>query len=145
MRINSEYMPVEIFGTSPSIRSKDVQQFIISEFADDFTLQELLRLQTFYIERNKVIDEALKKYPCDTESVGLLMTIPGIGHLSAVELMSMIVDIRRFPNADDMRAYFGMAPKVRNSGETVSHGYITKQGDPMMRKVLERIVSSHMR
>ena len=57
----------------------------------------------------------------------------------------MIVDISRFPNADVMRSYFGMAPKVRDSGESIHHGHITKQGDPMMRKVLDRATKSHMR
>jgi len=145
MRINAEYLPVEIFGDSPDLRIQKVQHFIITEFGDDFTLQELLRQQAFYIERSKAIDMELDRFPYDAESIDLLMRIPGIGKLSAVELMSMIVDISRFPSSDAMRSYFGMAPRVRNSGETISHGHLTKQGDPMMRKVLERIVASHMR
>ena len=72
------------------------------------------------------------------------MTIPGIGTVSALELMSMIVDIGRFPGPDQMRAYFGMAPKVRDSGESVHHGHITRMGDDMMRMVTDRIVRTHM-
>ena len=145
MRINSEYLPVETFGDHPDLRTQKVQHYIITEFGDDFTLQELLRQQAFYVERSKAIDGELSKFPYDAGSVELLVTIPGIGELSAVELMSMIVDISRFPSNDAVRSYFGMAPKVRNSGETICHGHLTKQGDPMMRKVLERIVASHMR
>jgi len=145
MRINSEYLPVEIFGDRPDLGTKRVQQFVITEFGDDFTFQELLRQQAFYVERGKAIEKELEKCQYDTKAVELLMTIPGIGKLSAMELMSMIVDIKRFPDADSMRSYFGMAPRVRDSGETIHHGRITKQGDPMMRKILERAVSSHMR
>lgn len=79
----------------------------------------------------------------DDPSVELLCSIPGIGRLTAVQLMSMIVDVNRFSDGEHMCSYFGLVPRVRDSGGTVRHGHMTKAGDPMIRAVLERVVISH--
>lgn len=144
MRCNGEYLPVESFGSDPQMSTKKVQRYIIENFDGDFTLQEYLREYIYFEERTKETDREMARFDIDKEAVSLLQTIPGIGELSAMELMSMIVDIRRFPSSDVMRAYFGMAPRVRDSGETVRHGHVTKQGDSMMRRITNRIVQTHL-
>ena len=123
---------------------KRVQKYIIENFDGDFTLQEYLREYIYLEERSKEVEKEMTRFEFDKEAVRLLETIPGIGELSAMELMSMIVDISRFPSSDVMRAYFGMAPKVRDSGDDVNHGHVTKQGDPMMRHVADRVVRLHL-
>lgn len=72
-----------------------------------------------------------------TKEVKLLSTIPEIGSLTAVQIMS----IDRFQTADKMRAYFGMAPSVRDSGGKEKHGHITRKGDSMMRSILGRTLN----
>ena len=145
MRRNGEYLPADRFGADPDISAKKVQKHIIESFQDDFTLQEYLRMYVYYTERCAAIDAELSRFSVDRFSVELLSSIPGIGETTAVMLMSMIVRVDRFPSADAMRSYFGMAPRVRDSGETVKHGHITKRGDPMMRSILCRAVFVHMR
>lgn len=135
MRCNGERLPADRFGADPDISTKKVQKYIIESFQDDFTLQEYLRMYVFYTERCAAIDAELSRFSVDRRSVDLLSTIPGIGEITAVMLMSMIIRVDRFPSADSMRSYFGMAPRVRDSGETVKHGHITKRGDPMMRSI----------
>ena len=144
MRCNGEYLPVKEFGDNPKMSVKRVQKYIIENFDGDFTLQEYLREYIYLEERSKEVEKEMTRFEFDKEAVRLLETIPGIGELSAMELMSMIVDISRFPSSDVMRAYFGMAPKVRDSGDDVNHGHVTKQGDPMMRHVADRVVRLHL-
>jgi transposase len=77
--------------------------------------------------------------------VELIESIPGIGRQTAVQIMSMIVDPNRFEDGKKICAYFGMVPRVRDSGGKENHGRMTKNGDKMMRSIMERVTSSHVR
>ena len=57
----------------------------------------------------------------------------------------MIVDIDRFDDSEKLCAYFGMVPRVRDSGGKEHHGRMTKNGDRMMRVIMERVTESHVR
>lgn len=145
MRRNGEYLPKDVLGEDPDINTIKVQKYIMTTFDSDFTLQEYLRLYIIFRERSKMVDTELTAFEVDENMKKLLVSIPGIGDLTAVMLISMIIDVRRFRSADAMRSFYGMAPKVRDSGETVKHGRITKKGDRMMRDILKRATFVHMR
>lgn len=70
--------------------------------------------------------------------VRLVETVPGIGRISAVTIVTETGDITRFKNIDQLSAYAGMAPIVSQSGESVHHGHISKQGPPALRWVLQQ-------
>lgn len=65
-----------------------------------------------------------------------LTSIKGIGDKSAAILLSVIGDIGNFPSRKQLDAYFGIVPRVRNSGESVRQGRITKQGSKLGRTTL---------
>ena len=66
-----------------------------------------------------------------------LMTIPGIGSVVASVVLASIGDIARFPSPDKLSSYFGLTPRVRQSGEHLArHGRISKQGNVDARKML---------
>jgi transposase len=48
----------------------------------------------------------------------LLRTIPGIGPLSAIAIISELGDINRFANINKLSSYVGLLPLTSNSGET---------------------------
>ena len=50
--------------------------------------------------------------------------VRGIGMVTAVSILAHIGDIRRFPSADDLVSYAGLAPGHRQSDETCHHGKI---------------------
>jgi transposase len=66
----------------------------------------------------------------------LLMTIPGIAALSALTILAEIGDVHRFPDAQHLVSYAGLAPRVRSSGGKTRMGYITKQGPSALRWAL---------
>jgi transposase len=66
----------------------------------------------------------------------LLQSIPVVGSLSAKILVSCIADISRFPNEKHLASYVGIVPRVRDSGETIKHGRITRQGNKIARTTL---------
>jgi transposase len=65
-----------------------------------------------------------------------LMTIPGVGVLTAYVLLSEIGDIHRFPSAKKLCAYGGIVPVTRQSADHVWQGRITKEGSRYIRWAL---------
>jgi len=65
-----------------------------------------------------------------------LKSIKGIGDVGASVLLSVIGDVRDFPNEGKLAAYFGIVPRVHNSNETEHSGRITKHGSKLGRTVL---------
>lgn len=57
-----------------------------------------------------------------------LRTIPGVGSLSALTLVSAMDDVKRFQRAKQLTSYCGIVPTVRSSGEREQQGSITRQG-----------------
>jgi len=82
------------------------------------------------------LDAALHARTRDVEAIRRLMTVPGIGHLTATMIYAWVGDVRRFPHAKQLAAYAGLVPAVRQSGSTVHVGGITKQGAPALRAAL---------
>jgi transposase len=79
------------------------------------------------------LDAALRARTQPVEAIQRLMTVPGIGPLTATMLYAWIGDVSRFPHAKQLAAYVGLVPTVRQSGSTVQLGRITKQGAPALR------------
>lgn len=70
--------------------------------------------------------------------VSLLVTIPGVGKITAVTILTETGEITRFDNIDQLGAYAGLVPRVSQSGDSVHHGHISKQGPPILRWVLQQ-------
>jgi transposase len=77
--------------------------------------------------------------------VQALMTLPGVGRLTAMTVVAEIGDIGRFPTARKLCAWAGLTPQVRNSDRTVRHGHITKQGSPWVRGILQEAAQTAKR
>lgn len=58
----------------------------------------------------------------------LLVTIPGVDVVVAMGFLAAIGSIDRFPSPQKLAAYFGLVPKIRQSGGTAYYGHITKTG-----------------
>lgn len=65
-----------------------------------------------------------------------LMTVPGIGQLTGMALLSEIDDIRRFRSADQLAAFIGMIPMCHSSGEYEGIGDITVRRSVRLRSAL---------
>jgi transposase len=68
--------------------------------------------------------------------VKLLKGIPGIGALSAMEILVEIQDIGRFETTDELAAYLGLTPSQYSSGEHIRMGHITHMGNSRARTTL---------
>ena len=65
-----------------------------------------------------------------------LMTIPGVGQLTALAFTAAIDDVERFKRSRDLGPYFGLVPRRYQSGEIDYTGSISKCGDRRVRTLL---------
>lgn len=66
----------------------------------------------------------------------LLMSVPGVGAATALAFATTVGDYARFKTPEQVASYFGLAPRVHQSGPIEFHGRITKQGDALVRTLL---------
>jgi transposase len=65
-----------------------------------------------------------------------LMSVPGVGPITALTFTASVEDPRRFARSEDVGAYAGLVPRRSQSGERDVRGAISKAGDPMLRRTL---------
>ena len=66
----------------------------------------------------------------------LLMSIPGIGPRTSEAVLAYTDDIRRFGRSKQYCAYFGLTPRLDESGSSRRLGHISKQGPSVVRWLL---------
>ena len=111
-----------------SLPLPDEERAILARLVD-----ELERISAQLAELDKVI----ARKALDDPRARRLMTIPGIGPVVASTVLASIGDVSRFPTPEKLSSYFGLTPKVRQSGDRPArHGRISKQGNVAARKML---------
>ncbi|GAV36029.1 transposase IS116IS110IS902 family protein [Roseomonas sp. TAS13] len=85
----------------------------------------------------RVVERELARAALDQPEARRLMTVPGIDMVVALGLLAAIGKIERFKGPDQLVAYIGLNPSVRQSGEGPAyHGRITKHGRSQARTML---------
>ena len=88
-------------------------------------------------------DAALEKLT-DTDVYKRLMTVPGVGPVTAVRFVAAVDDVTRFANAHALQSYLGLTPGEKSSGARVRRTGITKAGSAAMRRILVQAAWSAM-
>jgi transposase len=65
-----------------------------------------------------------------------LMTIPGLGPITATALLAAVADVRVFKNGRQFAAWLGLVPKQHSTGGQTRLLGISKRGDSYLRKLL---------
>lgn len=116
--------------------------FIREVESHDWSLLECAELEVIHTQLQslhtgiKQLEKDITDYAKTLPGYDNLISIKGIGSLSAAVMLSHIGDIEDFKNTGKLAAYFGMVPKVSNSNETNNSGRITKRGNKLARKTL---------
>lgn len=104
----------------------------LTRFELQILVDQIRSLNRSIAELEKVIDREGQKL----KGHGNLTSIKGIGSLGASILLSVIGDVRDFPEEGKLAAYFGIVPRIHNSNETERSGHITKRGSKLGRTAL---------
>jgi transposase len=96
-------------------------------------LYEYLTSQLVKLTKEVVLLARSKKY---SKRVKLLKSVPGIGTLTAIEILVELQDMKRFKSSDQLAAYIGLTPSEFSSGQYVRQGRITRSGNKRVRACL---------
>ena len=123
---------VDISGISARewISKQEVREIYKDEINRLFQHIDYLNLQVNYY------DKEISKKSNQHKEAKLLQTIPGIGPLRALVMVSEIGDFSRFKNGNKLTCYAGLIPSSRSSGGKEKNGHITKQGSKYLRYVM---------
>ena len=109
-------------------------------------VQALLRQLDFHGEELKIVDRELAEQSLADPHARRLMTVPGIDATGAIAIIAAVGDFSRFDSADKLVSYFGLNPRVRQSGNSAPvHGRISKAGRVQVRGVLVEAAWSAVR
>lgn len=75
----------------------------------------------------------------------LLMSIKGVGLLTAASVLVAIRDVSRFPRADSLKAFLGIYPCRRQSGKFEAPSRIARHGNPLVRHMIWNCAKSASR
>jgi transposase len=84
----------------------------------------------------KQLEEQLKEQTKDHPQVTRLMTMPGVGRLTATALVAAIDDLTRFRSAARLTSYLGLTPGENTTGGKQRLTRITKAGKGHVRMLL---------
>jgi transposase len=89
-------------------------------------------------------DKELTQLAEGDEECRRLMTMPGIGPLTAIQFKAALDEVGRFETAHRVASYIGLTPGERSSSERQHRTGITKAGSPRLRWLLSQAAWSAM-
>lgn len=98
-------------------------------------LDALYKLEDQLKEINELIRK-LAKSDRFKNKIKLITSIPGIGILSGMIILTEIGDIKRFSRIDQLNSFAGFVPNVYASGDKEYVGDLTKRGNNYLRTIL---------
>jgi transposase len=99
-------------------------------------MRGLVSARTAVLAAIAAIDADMKKMARASDACRRLMTIPGVGQLTALAFTAAIDNPERFKRSRDIGAYLGLVPRRYQSGEVDYTGSISKCGDKRVRTLL---------
>jgi transposase len=70
------------------------------------------------------------------DNVKLLISVPGIGLLTAMIILTELDDINRFQDLDNLCSYMGISPTTNSSGDNEKVGKITPRSNNFLRNAI---------
>ena len=99
-------------------------------------LRGLIAARTAAMTAVATIDADMRRMTRASAACRRLMTIPGVGQLTALAFVAAIDDPSRIRRSRDVGAYLGLVPRRYQSGEVDYTGGISKCGDRGVRTLL---------
>lgn len=100
------------------------------------TLIPLLDARLVLYQTYLKLDSQARALARDDDVCQRLMTVPGVGPVTALTFKAGVDDPTRFKRSRTVAAHFGLTPRRFQSGEVDYPGHISKAGDPDVRSAL---------
>ena len=107
-----------------------------AEESNDETLRELHEVIEELNGHIDMLTKKIEKTAKELPQARLLMTMPGVGTITALTVIAEVGDFSRFKSAKQLASFAGLVPKQRSSGEKVRLGGITHLGSKYLRTAM---------
>lgn len=87
-------------------------------------------------ERIKKLDKKIKLICRDNDQCRRILSVPGVGELTATAIVAAVADANEFKNGRHMSAWLGLVPRQSSSGNKQVLLGISKRGDRYLRMLL---------
>ena len=126
----------------PAPRTGSVSTFP-ARFRERVPADELPRYVERQLEMVEMLNRQLAEADAELERLAekddecrRLMTVPGVGPVTALRFAATVDEVGRFEEAHKVESYLGLTPGEDSSGERQRRTGITKAGSPSMRRTL---------
>jgi len=107
--------------------------------AGNFTLSNLILQLQQLREHNKNVlrqlrEQAKQKHIAPV--IKALLSVPGVGFITAMSPYTEIVDMKRFNNQEQLAAFVGLVPSTRSSDETIYNNGISFRRNKFLRPIM---------
>lgn len=99
-------------------------------------LDPLIAARAAIATQIKTVSESVLNAAREDADVRRMMTVPGIGAMTALAFKAAIDDPKRFTSSTKVGPYLGLTPRQYQSGESEWIGGIGKTNDPLLRAYL---------
>ena len=127
-------------GSQWSFLVKDKLRKLACSGTVRFKLDQLLDSLEFNEKQVLKAIREIRRYcqndPELSQCMKYLMTLPGIGWITASQLLARIGDWRELNNIRQLGGFLGLVPTEHSTGERVDRGSITRTGDERLRSKL---------
>jgi transposase len=120
----------------PTLWSQDGQAVLASLPLPSHAAHRRNELQALYRHLDAQVDRLdaqVKQVAGERPQATLLMTHPGVGHVTALATEVFLGDPSRFRDGKALASYVGMIPSEYSSGARQRLGGLSKQGNPLLR------------
>jgi len=121
---------------------KKILRLIIDDNSNELTLSARELMEDLYVElqeteeRLKNINNKIKLICKENELCQRILTIPGIGEITASAIVASVGNPNEFKNGRHMAAWLGLVPRQSSSGNKQMLLGISKRGDRYLRTLL---------
>ena len=117
--------------------ARESLSFKVAQQSNIQVLKHYTKMLLTYQEVLADLRAQIKKTAELSSAFPLLLSIPGVGELTAATIIGEIGCVSRFPTVKQLVAYSGLDPSVYQSGRfKASNNKISKRGSPYLRKAL---------
>lgn len=137
-----------VFGKRVGGFAKRAEEIVSGELDASPTIrtvvESLMKARADILAQIRALDAKVRSTARGNATVRHLMTVPGVGVVTALGFVATIDDPARFRRSSSAGAYLGLTPRIYASGETMKAGRISRRGDDFLRRSLYEAANALM-
>lgn len=141
---------LKVFGlrlpktVSPGSFDEVVRPMVMMDEVLSHALLPLLDARAALYQHYLELDRRVKRAATHDEVCMRMMTVPGVGPITALTFKAAVDDPSRFKSSRTVAAHFGLTPRRYQSGEVDNPGRISRAGDRNVRSSLYSAANAMM-